>query len=174
MPSPKRTAVSSYSRYLPWAWFGVTALVLIFDQWTKVLANTQLMYGEREVITSFFNITLRYNYGVAFSVFDDIDGGQRWPLAALAFVVSIAVVIWIIKIGKKAGFEALGLALVLGGALGNLYDRVVLGYVVDFIELHYAGYYWPAFNIADSSICVGAALLIYDGFFGAKPKSKAD
>jgi len=145
-------------------------VVLLFDQWTKVLANTQLAYGEREVITSFFNITLRYNYGVAFSIFDDIDGGQRWPLAALAFVVSIGIVVWICKTGKTFTSEALGLALVLGGAVGNLYDRVVLGYVVDFIEVHYMDYYWPAFNIADSAICVGAVFLLYDGFFGAASK----
>lgn len=172
MSSPKNTE-AGIERFLPWAWFAIAFIVIIFDQWTKVLANTQLVYGEREVITSFFNITLRYNYGVAFSIFDDIDGGQRWPLAGLAFAVSVGIIVWIFKIGKKPNFEVIGLALVLGGAIGNLYDRVVLGYVVDFIEVHYMEYYWPAFNIADSSICVGAGLLLYDGFFGAKDKGIA-
>jgi len=158
-------------RSLPWLWFAIALVVLLLDQWTKVIANTQLSYGEREVITSFFNITLRYNYGVAFSIFDDIDGGQRWPLVGLAAAVSIGIIVWIWKIGRKPGAEVLGLALVLGGAVGNLYDRVVLGYVVDFIEVHYMEHYWPAFNIADSAICAGAGLLLYDGFFGAKAKS---
>lgn len=170
MNSPKPF---SFERFLPWAWFAIAALVFVFDQWTKTLANTQLAYGEREVITSFFNITLRYNYGVAFSIFDDIDGGQRWPLVALAAAVSIGLIFWIIKIGKLQTVEVWGLTLVLGGALGNLYDRAVLGYVVDFIEMHYANYYWPAFNIADSSICIGAGLLLFDGLFGKKAESAA-
>lgn len=156
------------NRLLPWLWFAIAAVVILFDQWTKVLVNSQLVYDQKEVITSFFNITLRYNYGVAFSLFDDMEGGQRWPLAVLAFVVSIALIVWIYRAGKVATFEIAGLALVLGGAIGNLYDRVVLGYVVDFIEVHAMGYYWPAFNIADSAICLGAGLLLFDAFFGKK------
>lgn len=158
-------------RSLPWCWFVLALIIILFDQWTKYLAVANLDYNQKEVITSFFNITLRYNYGVAFSIFDNIDGGQRWPLSALAFVVSTGIIIWIIRIGKKVHFEVAGLALVLGGAIGNLYDRVMLGYVVDFIEVHYGGYYWPAFNIADSAICVGAALIIIDSFKSSKKAS---
>lgn len=159
------------NKLLPWLWFVLAAIVVVFDQWTKHQAVAQLVYDQKEVITSFFNITLRYNYGVAFSLFDDMQGGQRWPLAALAFVISIVITVWIYRAGgRKPGFEITGLALILGGALGNLYDRVVLGYVVDFIEVHYQANYWPAFNIADAAICVGAALLLYDGFLGASAK----
>lgn len=153
---------SPFVKLLPWFWFAVALVVIIFDQWTKALAVSGLEYNEKEVVTSFFNITLRYNYGVAFSIFDDINGGQRWPLAALAAAVSIALVVWIAKSGKKLNFEIVGLALILGGAIGNLYDRVALGYVVDFIEVHYQHHYWPAFNIADSAICIGAFCIILD------------
>ena len=159
------------NKLLPWLWFAIALLIVLFDQWTKVLVNTQLDYGHREVLTSFFNITLRYNYGVAFSLFDNIEGGQRWPLSALAFVVSLVLCVWIYRTGsQKVSFEVTGLALVLGGAIGNLYDRVTLGYVVDFIEVHYQSYYWPAFNIADSAICIGAGLLLYDGLFSKNAK----
>lgn len=167
MNSPKQTW---FVRSLPWFWFGLALVVIILDQWTKWLTLTSLELYQTEVITSFFNFTHRYNYGVAFSLFDNIDGGQRWPLSALAFVVSVFLVFWIWRIGKKASFEVAGLALILGGALGNLYDRVVLGYVVDFIEVHYGGYYWPAFNIADAAICIGAGLILLEAF---RPSSKS-
>lgn len=160
------------SKSLPWFWFLIAFLIVLFDQWTKVLATQNISFGHQEVITSFFNLTLRHNYGIAFSIFDDIHGGQRWPLSILAFLVSLVLVVWITKIGRKASFEVCGLALILGGAIGNLYDRVLLGYVVDFIELHYKGYYWPAFNIADSAICVGAALIMLDAFKPGSGKSK--
>lgn len=151
------------SRYLPWLWFVLAVVIIFFDQWTKLATLAAFEYGEREAITSFFNLTLRYNYGVAFSLFDNFGGGQRWPLAGLAFVVSIGIVIWIFRSGKTMSYEVLGLSLILGGALGNLYDRVMLGYVVDFIEVYYKDYYWPAFNIADAAICIGAGFLILDG-----------
>ncbi len=159
MPSSNRL-----SNLLPWLWFVLAFLIILFDQWTKNLVVASLELNQREAITSFFNLTHRYNYGIAFSIFDNIDGGQRWPLSALAFVVSIALIVWIFRIGKKTTFEVCGLALILGGAIGNLYDRVVLGYVVDFIEVYYQTYYWPAFNIADSAICIGAGLILIDAF----------
>jgi len=162
---PKTTAAY---KLLPWLWFAIALAIVILDQWTKNLALANLEYNQKVVVTSFFNITLRYNYGVAFSIFDNIDGGQRWPLSALAFVVSLGLVFWVFKIGRKAGYEVVGLTLILGGAIGNLYDRVLLGYVVDFIEVHYNSYYWPAFNIADSAICVGAGLIVLDAFTGNK------
>ncbi len=147
-------------------WYAIAVLVILLDQWTKWLSLQHLNYEDPVVINEFFNLTLRYNYGVAFSMFDQIGGGQRWPLSILAFVVSIGIVVWIYRSGQRWGLEALGLSLVLGGAIGNLYDRVTLGYVVDFIEWHYKQHYWPAFNIADSAICIGAGFLLFDGFFG--------
>ncbi len=157
--------------YLPWLWFVLAALIVGADQWTKTLADAHLSYNQPVELTSFFNLTLRYNHGVAFSLFDDADGQQRWYLAALAFVVSIGLVVWVYRIGAKISTEVIGLALILAGAIGNLYDRVTLGYVIDFIEVHYQNYYWPAFNIADSAISVGATLLIYDAIFGKASKT---
>lgn len=164
MNSPK------LEKTLPWLWFAVALIVILLDQWTKVLASNALAYAERVEYTSFFNITLRYNYGIAFSIFDDIEGGQRWPLAVMAGLVSVGIAVWLYLRGRVLTLEYCGLALILGGAIGNVYDRAVLGYVVDFIEVHYKNYYWPAFNIADSAICCGAGLLIIDGFFSKKEK----
>ena len=160
-------------RTLPWLWFVIAALIVSLDLFTKSLVSANLFYAERIELTPFFNITLRYNYGVAFSVFDDIDGGQRWPLVALASVVSLVIAVWIWRIGRQRTIEVFGLALILGGAVGNLYDRAVLGYVVDFIEVYWRSWYFPAFNVADSSICVGAGLLLLDGLFLAPKRQKA-
>jgi signal peptidase II len=167
----KRVSSRKLQNTLPWLWFAVAVLVVIFDQWTKAVVSASLDYAERIEITSFFNLTLRYNYGIAFSIFDDIEGGQRWPLVALAAVVSVGVAIWLWLKGREMTLEFCGLAMILGGAVGNLYDRAVLGYVVDFIEVYYKSYYWPAFNIADSAICCGAGLLLIDGFRSKKPES---
>ena len=167
---------SSLLSSLPWLGYGISLLVIIFDQITKNWVSATFEYAQVDSITSFFNLTLRHNYGVAFSLFDKQDGSQRWFLAALAIVVSIVLIIWIgrlgISLGKKWTLELIGLVLILGGAIGNVYDRVKLGYVVDFIEVNYAGHYWPAFNIADSAICVGAGLLIFDAFFFQKKREK--
>lgn len=153
---------------LPWLAYSITLVVIVLDQVTKQCVSATFQYAEVDVITRFFNLTLRHNYGVAFSIFDDADGPQRWFLAALAFVVSIVIAVWIAKLKPRLTPESLGLALVLGGAIGNLYDRVMLGYVVDFIEVHYQHHAWPAFNVADSAICLGAFLLIYDSFVNKK------
>jgi len=112
---------------LPWLWFAIAFIVIVLDQWTKVLANTGLAYAERLEFTSFFNITLRYNYGIAFSIFDDIEGGQRWPLVALAALVSGGIAVWVFLKGRVVTTEFWGLAFILGGAIGNLYDRAMLG-----------------------------------------------
>lgn len=167
MNSPD-TLPSLKNKALPWLWFFIAFAVILLDQWTKALASSAMVYEQKVVVTSFFNFTLRYNHGVAFSLFNNIGGAQRWPLSLLAFAVSVALIVWIFRIGKRPSIEVVGLTLVLGGAIGNLYDRVLLGYVVDFIELHYHEYYWPAFNIADSAICAGAMLLLYDAFFTKK------
>lgn len=150
--------------------YALAVVVIILDQLTKNMVSVSFTYGQVEPVTSFFNLTLRHNYGVAFSIFDDAEGSQRWFLAALAFFVSIVIVVWMYRLPKMLTAELIGLSLVLGGAIGNLYDRVALGYVVDFVELHYQplSFYWPAFNVADSAICIGAGLLIYDSIFNKK------
>lgn len=162
--------------------FGLTVLVLVLDQLSKYLvvqtyqtADGQPIMYEQYEVTSFFKITRRHNCGVAFSMgkqshyWDCRDiGMQRWILAAFVFVVSVVLAVWITRLNREKLWEALGLALILGGALGNLLDRVLLGYVVDFIIVHHNSWPWPefpSFNIADSAITVGAGLLLIDMFF---------
>lgn len=148
-----------------WRWYILAIVVIVLDQISKHWVSAALTYGEPVVFTPFFNFTLLHNPGAAFSFLSDAGGWQRWFFTVVAAVVSVVLVIWLARVSEKR-YEALALALILGGAIGNLYDRVVLGYVVDFIVVHYQDYYWPAFNIADSAITVGAALLILDMLFG--------
>lgn len=148
-----------------WRWYTLAIVVIVLDQISKHWVSAALTYGEPVVFTPFFNFTLLHNPGAAFSFLSDAGGWQRWFFTAVAAVVSVVLVIWLARVSEKR-YEALALALILGGAIGNLYDRVVLGYVVDFIVVHYQDYHWPAFNIADSAITVGAALLILDMVFG--------
>ncbi|WP_024462539.1 signal peptidase II [Marinimicrobium sp. LS-A18] len=148
-----------------WRWYILAIVVIVLDQISKHWVSAALTYGEPVVFTPFFNFTLLHNPGAAFSFLSDAGGWQRWFFTVVAAVVSVVLVIWLARVSEKR-YEALALALILGGAIGNLYDRVVLGYVVDFIVVHYQDYYWPAFNIADSAITVGAALLIMDMLFG--------
>ena len=147
-----------------WRWYAVAFVVLLLDQITKHWVSASLTYGDPVVFTPFFNFTLLHNPGAAFSFLSEAGGWQRWFFTAVAALVSVVIVIWIARVAQRR-WEALALALILGGAIGNLYDRVLLGHVVDFIVVHYKEYYWPAFNIADSAITVGAALLIIDMLF---------
>ena len=159
---------------LPWMLFAIAIIAIALDQVTKHLAVAYLEYLEVSPVTPFFYLTLRFNEGAAFSFLAGAGGWQRWLFAALAFIVSLILIVWITRIHRQKGNtqEALALAFILGGALGNLYDRVALGHVVDFIVLHYQTHEWPAFNIADSAICIGAALLILDMFKGQKVKDE--
>jgi signal peptidase II len=156
------------SKYL-WLWYGLALLVFVLDQLTKIWALAALGGGEPIIITSFFRLQLAYNTGAAFSLLADAGGWQRWFFAVLATIVSAAIAVWIARLAaskdRHRRWELLGLSLILGGAIGNLYDRIALGHVVDFIVWHYRDYYWPTFNIADAAICVGAAVLIYDMIF---------
>ena len=119
------------------------------------------------------NLTLVHNTGAAFSILRDAGGWQRWLFTGVAILVSIVVVQWIRQTPPERRLLLVGLALVLAGALGNLYDRVALGYVVDFIDVYYRQFSWPAFNIADSAICVGAGALILDAFQGEDSRDQA-
>lgn len=134
--------------------------LLALDQSTKLMASGALSYGEQVVVTSYFNWTMLHNTGAAFSFLSDAGGWQNGFFCGIAVLISAAIIYWLYRAPPSAHWQNLALALVLGGALGNLYDRVTLGYVVDFIQLHYQGYYWPAFNVADAGITVGAAILI--------------
>lgn len=155
-------------------WYGVAALVVVLDQASKHWISSNLIYAEPWVFTSFFNFTLLHNTGAAFSFLSDAGGWQRWLFGAISISVSTALVVWLARLGSTKRWEAVALALVLGGALGNLYDRIELGYVVDFIVVHYRHYHFPAFNIADSAISVGAVMLFIDILFFHKAGNQFD
>ena len=153
---------------LPWRWYAIALVAIVLDQLTKLWVTAELALYDREIVTSFFQITLRHNYGAAFSFLHDAGGWQRWFLGVLAAGVSVLLAVWIAKLKKTQWLEALALSLILGGAVGNLLDRAVFGYVVDFILFHYQQHEFPAFNIADSAISCGAVLLIWDAIFTKK------
>ena len=145
-----------------WRWLGVSLAVIIADYLTKAAILAAFRPGEQFPVTGFFSLVLAFNTGAAFSFLAAADGWQRWLFAAIAVVAS-GIIVWLLRRGGTALF-CLGLALILGGALGNLWDRLTLGKVVDFLLFHYAGWAYPAFNVADSAITVGAGLLILDSF----------
>ena len=143
-------------------WFAIAAAVLLLDQWSKLWIVERYAYGDTEFFSSFFNLVRAHNYGAAFSFLSDAGGWQRWGFSLLATVISGVIIVWIARLPVQRKLEGLALALILGGALGNLYDRLTLGYVVDFLDFHWSGKHFPAFNVADAGISVGAAILIFD------------
>lgn len=151
-------------------WLGVSAAVVLVDQLTKQLAEASLVYAQPVAVLPSFNLTLLYNRGAAFSFLSDAGGWQRWFFVSVSLVVSLALAFWLHRLKPQQRLLALALALVLGGALGNLIDRLWLGHVVDFIQLYYSDFYWPAFNVADSAITVGAVLLVWDALFVERGK----
>ncbi|MBP8172105.1 MAG: signal peptidase II [Pseudomonas sp.] len=153
---------------LPWLWLSL--LVFVLDQASKLWFDNNLnMYQQIVIIPDYFSWTLAYNTGAAFSFLADANGWQRWFFAAIAVLVSGVLVVWLKRLKADETWLALALALVLGGALGNLFDRVVYGHVIDFILLHWQSrWYFPAFNLADSAITLGAILLALDMFKSQK------
>ena len=145
-------------------WLGLSSIVVILDLLTKHWVQANIAYGQHVPVTSFFDLVLFHNEGAAFSFLAGAGGWQRLLFSVIAIVAS-AVIVYLLRKHPERTLFSLGLSLVLGGALGNLYDRVTLGYVVDFIFLHYRQeYYWPAFNVADSAISCGVVLLLIDSF----------
>ncbi|QRK83582.1 signal peptidase II [Pseudomonas granadensis] len=159
-------AIGRFGR-LSWLWLSL--LVLVIDQASKFYFEGKLeMFQQIVIIPDLFSWTLAYNTGAAFSFLADSSGWQRWLFALIAIVVSCVLVVWLKRLGRSDTWLAIALALVLGGALGNLYDRIALGHVIDFILVHWQNrWYFPAFNFADSAITVGAIMLALDMF---KPK----
>jgi len=147
-----------------WRLWWLILLVLVADQVTKqvVIANMQL-FDSIELLP-FFNFTYVRNYGAAFSFLSDAGGWQRWFFTLIAVVISCVLAVWLARNSKTQLKLNLALSLVLAGAIGNLIDRSVYGYVIDFLHLYYQNWHYPAFNVADSAICIGAALLIWDSF----------
>ncbi len=151
------------------AWLAVSAAVIALDLATKAWVSHVFALGEVMTVTPFFDLVLMHNPGAAFSFLAGEGGWQRWFFTAVAVVISIGL-LYMLSRPHRDRVVPLGLALVLGGALGNLYDRVTLGHVVDFLSLHAGRYAWPAFNVADSAITVGVALLVWDGLRGPRAR----
>lgn len=147
-----------------WFWYLLAVVVIALDLLSKYWISANLEYGQPVVFTSFFNFTLLHNPGAAFSFLSNASGWQRWFFTGIAAVVSVMLIVWIARIAATKKLETFALAMILGGAVGNLYDRVQHGYVVDFIVVHYKDNYFPAFNLADSAITLGAILIILDLF----------
>jgi signal peptidase II len=148
----------------------LAGFVLVLDLLTKRWVEAALFYGEQIPLTGFFNLVLTYNAGAAFSFLSDAGGWQRWFFSVVAGGASM-LIIYLLRKHATDKLFCLALSLILGGALGNLWDRITLGHVVDFLDFHVAGYHWPAFNIADSAIFLGAASLILDSFLRKEPKT---
>ena len=144
-------------------WLSISAVVVALDLHPKHLIQRAFEYGEHLTITSFFDLVRYHNEGAAFSFLADAGGWQKWFFSGVS-MIAVVVITYLIKKHQNQKLFCFGLALVLGGAIGNLYDRLTLGYVVDFLSFHVNDWFWPAFNVADSAICVGVALLLLDGF----------
>lgn len=153
-------------------WLLLSAAIIAGDLWTKQIALDALsLHQPVEFIAGVWNWTLTYNYGAAFSFLSDASGWQRWFFAGLAVAISLALSVALLRTPRGDWRQALPFALIIGGALGNLVDRVRYGYVVDFIDWYWGQHHWPAFNIADSAIVVGAIALALFGFGERKPGS---
>ena len=144
-------------------WLGLSALIIVLDQLSKMWITGHFSYGESLHVLSVFNLVLAHNTGAAFSFLSDAGGMQRWLFSIIAIAASIWIV-WLLRRHVAQTLFALALSMILGGALGNLIDRIAYGYVVDFLQFHWNGHYFPAFNLADSAITCGAALLLLESF----------
>jgi len=157
-----------------WLWLSVSVVLIWLDLWTKGLASAQLTYGIPVEILPVFNLTLHHNTGAAFSFLADAGGFQVWLFSGIAIVVSIIMVIWLGRLKHEERLLSASLAFIIGGAVGNLWGRLELGYVVDFISVHYQSSYFPTFNVADIAINIGAGLMILDIVMNSeKEKSSA-
>ncbi len=148
---------------LRWLW--VALIVILIDRLTKVIAEYYLVAYHPNPVMPFFNLTLAYNKGAAFSFLSYAAGWQVWLFGLIAVSISAILLTWLKRISFRQRWIAIALSLVVGGALGNLWDRVSYGHVIDFIELYVSNWHWPVFNVADSAICVGAVMLVIDALF---------
>lgn len=149
-----------WSGMLPW--LGLAGAVLAFDQITKAAAERLLDLHVPLAVIPGLNLTLTYNTGAAFSFLSEASGWQRWLFSVFALVVSVVLLVWLYRLPRADRWLAAALSFVLAGALGNLWDRLVYGHVIDFIDVYYRNWHWPAFNLADAAITVGAVMLVID------------
>jgi signal peptidase II len=147
-----------------WRWWWLILLLIGLDQLTKQLVHQNMALYDSIELLPFFNLTYVRNYGAAFSFLSDAGGWQRWFFTILAVVISAVIAVWMSRLSRQQVKLGLALSLVFAGAIGNLIDRSIYGYVIDFFHLYYQTWHYPAFNIADSAICIGAALIIWDSF----------
>ncbi len=155
---------------LKWLWLSLLAIIL--DQGSKLaIAGSMKLYESIEIIP-FFKLTYVHNTGAAFSFLSEAGGWQRWFFAGLALAISAVIAVWLTRLKKHETLLAVALALVLGGAIGNLIDRLAYGYVIDFLDVYYDAWHWPAFNIADSAITLGVMLMLAESFGLVHPKEQ--
>lgn len=154
---------------LKWLWLSFLALIL--DQWSKQVVDGSMQLFQSIPIMPYFNLTYVHNTGAAFSFLSQAGGWQRWFFAGLALTVSVVITVWLARLKKHETLLAVALSLVLGGAVGNLVDRLLYGYVIDFLDVYYQDWHWPAFNIADSAITLGVALMLAESFGLGRSKS---
>jgi signal peptidase II len=147
---------------LKWLWLSLLAVIL--DQGSKLAIAGSMQLYESIQIMPFFKLTYVHNTGAAFSFLSEAGGWQRWFFAGLALVISAVIAVWLTRLNKHETLLAIALALVLGGAVGNLIDRLAYGYVIDFLDVYYDTWHWPAFNIADSAITLGVILMLAESF----------
>ena len=145
---------------LKWLWLSFLALIL--DQWSKHIVDGSMQLYQSIPVIPYFNLTYVHNTGAAFSFLSQAGGWQRWFFAGLALTVSVVITIWLARLKKHEILLAVALSLVLGGAVGNLIDRLLYGYVIDFLDVYYQDWHWPAFNIADSAITLGVSLMLLE------------
>jgi len=157
-----RTQKGLFANRMAFAWLMMSAVIVTLDLWTKSLATESLTLYRPIEITSWLNMTLAHNYGAAFSFLSDAGGWQRWLFTGLASVVTVVLVVWLLRLPAKEKLTAAALGLIIGGAIGNLIDRIINGYVIDFIDVYYLDWHWPAFNLADSAITGGVILMLLD------------
>lgn len=155
---------------LRWLWLSL--IVVVLDQASKQWVESGFLLYETMEVTPFFNLKLVYNQGAAFSFLSDQSGWQRWFLSGVAGAVTLVMVYWLRGLKQQERLIALALGLIIGGALGNLIDRLLFGHVIDFLDFYLGQYHWPAFNIADSAISLGVALMLYEIMFGGSDKQE--
>ncbi|MCG7927541.1 MAG: signal peptidase II [Candidatus Thiodiazotropha taylori] len=154
-------------------WLWLSFVVILLDQLTKQMADRMLTLYEPVYVLPIFDLTLLYNKGAAFSFLSDQGGWQRWFFTVLAIVVTSVLTVWLWRLKQQEKWVAVSLSLIIGGAIGNVIDRILFGHVIDFLHFHYQQHYWPAFNIADSAITLGVGIMLYDALVLAKRRDES-
>jgi signal peptidase II len=153
-------------------WLGLSLLALVLDQGSKLAVDNTMQLYQSIPVLPFFKLTYVHNTGAAFSFLSQAGGWQRWFFAGLALVISVVITVWLSRLQKHETLLAIALSLILGGAVGNLIDRLAYGYVIDFLDVYYGTWHWPAFNIADSAITLGVVLMLAESFGLGKNKEE--